>query len=76
MPPRTPLDIINSNRRQGSKLTSHQYGKIEGTRNIGSTFAFAAEQVKCHPETARMTLLLTPEHLDSHTKKRTGKLNT
>ena len=76
MPPRTPLGIINSNRRQGGELTPHQRGKIQDARNTGSTFAFAAEQVKCHPKTARMTLLLAPERLDGHTKQRTGRPNT
>ena len=76
MPPRTPLGIINGNRRQGGELTPHQRGKIEDARNAGSTFAFAAEQIKYHPETARITLLLTPKRLDGHTKKRTNKSNT
>ena len=76
MPPRTPLGIINGNRRQGGELTSHQRGKIEGTRNADSTFAFAAEQVKCHPEIARMILLLAPECLNGHTKKCIGRPNT
>jgi hypothetical protein len=76
MPPRTPLGIINGNRRQGGKLTPYQRGKIEGARNAGSTFAFAAEQVKYALSTARSTLLLAPERLDGHTKKRTCRPNT
>ena len=74
--PRTPLGIINGNRRKSGELTPYQRGKIEGARNTGSIFTFAAEQVKCHPETTRMTLLFTPERLDGHTKKRIGRLNT
>jgi hypothetical protein len=73
MPPRTPLGIIDGNRRQGGELIPYQRGKIEGARNAGSTFAFAADQVKCAPSTARSTLLLAPERLDGHTRKRTGR---
>ena len=75
MPPRTLLGIIDGNRQQGGELTPHQRGKIEGSRNAGSTFAFAAEQVKCHPTTARSTLRLAPERLDGYTKKRSGRSN-
>ena len=73
MPPRTPLGIINGNRRQGGELTPYQRGKIEGARNAGSTFADAAKQVNCHPNTARTTTLLASERLDGHIKKRTGR---
>jgi len=76
MPPRTPLGIINSNRRKSDELTPYQRGKIEDARNTGSTFTFAAEQVKCHLETARMILLLAPERLDGHIKKRISRPNT
>ena len=75
MPPRTPLGIINGNRRQGGELTPYQRRKIEGALNAGSTFAFAAEQTKCAESTARSTLRLTPERLDGYTKKRSGRLN-
>jgi len=75
MPPRILLGIIDGNRQQGGKLTLYQCGKIEGSCNIGSTFAFAVEQVKCHPTIARLTLQLAPEHLDGHTKKRSGRPN-
>ena len=75
MPPRTPLGIIDGNRQQGGELTPHQRGKIEVSRNTGSTFAFAAEQAKCHPSTVRSTLRLAPERLDGHTKKRSGRPN-
>ena len=75
MPPRTPLGIINGNRRKSGELTPYQRGKIEGARNAGSTFAFAAEQTKCAESTARSTLRLAPERLDGHTKKRSGRPN-
>ena len=75
MPPRTPLGIINGNRRKSGELTPYQRGKIEGARNAGSTFADAAKQVKCHEDTARSTLQLAPERLNSHTKKRSDKSN-
>jgi len=76
MPPRTPLGIINGNRRKSGELTPYQRGKIEGARNAGSTFADAAKQVKCHEDTARSTLRLALERLNGHTKKRLGRLNT
>ena len=76
MPPRTPLGIINNNRRQNNELTPHQRGKIEGAQNAGFTFTFAAEQVKCHLETAKMTLLFASERLNGYIKKRIGRLNT
>ena len=75
MPPRTPLGIIDGNKQQSDELTPHQRGKIKDSHNTSSTFAFAAEQVKCHPSTARSTLRLVPERLDSHTKKRSDRLN-
>ena len=75
MPPYTLLGIIDGNRQQSGELTPHQYRKIEDSRNAGSTFAFAAEQVKCAESTARSTLQLAPERLDGHTKKRSGRPN-
>ena len=76
MPPRTPLGIINGNRRKSGELTPYQRGKIEGARNAGSTFVDAAKQVKCHEDTARSTLRLAPKRLNNHTKKRSSRLNT
>ena len=75
MPPRTPLGIIDGNRRQGGELTPYQRGKIEGACNVGSSFASAGRQVKCHRNTARTTVLLASERLDGHTKKHTDKPN-
>jgi hypothetical protein len=75
MPPRTPLGIINGNRRKSDELTPYQRGKIEGARNAGSTFTFAAKQVKCHSNTTRSTLRLAPKCLNGHTKKRSDKPN-
>ena len=76
MPPRTPLGIINGNRRKSNELTPYQRGKIEGTYNTGSSFVSAGRQIKCHRNTARSTVLLASERLDGHTKKRTGRPNT
>ena len=76
MPPRTPLSIIDGNRRQGNELTPYQCRKIEGAYNADSSFASAGRQVKCHRNTARSIVLLASECLDSHTKKRIGRPNT
>jgi len=76
MPPRTPLGIIDGNRRQGGELTPYQRGKIEGTCNVGSSFASTGRQVKYYRNTARTTVLLASERLDGHTKKRIGRPNT
>jgi hypothetical protein len=73
MPPRTPLGIIDGNRRPGGELTPYQRGKIEGACSAGSSFPDAASLVKCDPRTARSTLLLAPERLDGHIKPRTGR---
>ena len=75
MPPRTPLGIIDGNRRQGGELTPYQRGKIEDALNTGFTFAFAAEQTKYAESTAKSTLRLALERLDGHTKKGSDKLN-
>ena len=64
MPPRTPLGIINGNRRKSGELTPYQRGKIEGARNAGSTFADAAKQVKCHERYSQ---------IDPPTRSRTPK---
>ena len=76
MPPRTPLGIINGNRRKSGELTPYQRGKIEGARNIGSIFADAAKQIKYHEDIAKSILRLALERLNGHTKKRSGRLNT
>ena len=60
MPPRTPLGIIDGNRRQGGELIPYQRGKIEGARNAGSTFAFAADQVKMRPKYSQIDPLTRP----------------
>jgi hypothetical protein len=52
MPPRTPLALINSNRRFKEELTPNDRGKIEGAIAAGATFTFAAENVNCAPSTA------------------------
>jgi hypothetical protein len=73
MPPRTPLGVIDGNRQPGAELTPYQRGKIEGSCEAGSTFAFAADLVKCDPRTARSTVLLAPERPDGRTKDRPGR---
>ena len=69
MPPRTPLGIIDGNRRQGGELTPYQRGKIEGACNADSSFTSAGRQVKCHRNIVRTTVLLASERLDGYTKK-------
>ena len=75
MPPRTPLGIINGNRRKSGELTPYQRGKIEDARNAGSTFTDAAKQIKCHEDIARSTLRLALKRLNGHTKKYLSRLN-
>ena len=75
MPPRTPLGIIDGNRRQGGELTPYQRGKIEGVCNAGSSFASARRQIKCHRNIAKSTVLLASKRLDSYTKKHINRPN-
>src|SRR5438552_16176555 len=56
MPPRTPLTLIDGNRRFKEELTPNNRGKIEGAIAAGAIYAFAAENVNCAPSTARYTV--------------------
>jgi hypothetical protein len=73
MPPHTPLGIINRNRQYNKELTPYERRKIIGACNAGATFIFTADLVECDLTTARSTLLLDPEHLNSHIKPRKGR---
>ena len=73
MPPRTPLGVIDGNRRRSGDLSSSQRGKIISARRWGASWKDAAEAVKCAPTTARSTVRLEPERYDNHSKPKPGR---
>ena len=74
MPPRTPLALIDGNRRFKEELTPNDRGKIEGAIAAGATYAFAAENVNCAPSTARYTVQQASKRQYGHSKPRSGRL--
>ena len=53
---RTPLALIDSNRRFKEKLTPNNRRKIEGAIAANATYTFAAENVNCYYGIIRIIL--------------------
>ena len=56
MPLRTPLALIDGNRRFKEELTPNNRRKIKGTIAVGTTYAFTAENINCTPSIAQYTI--------------------
>jgi hypothetical protein len=64
MPPRTPLGVIDGNRRFKQELTPYERGQIVGAVKSSHSFPDAAALVKTTPLTAKYTLRKEPERRD------------
>ena len=73
MPPRTPLALIDGNRRFKEELTPNDRGKIEGAIAADTTYAFAAENVNYASSIARYTVQQASKRQYRHSKSRSKR---
>src|SRR5438552_4800055 len=73
MPPRTPLGLINANKRSSGELTPYQRGIILGLHSQGASFRDIENQHGIARSTVADTIKFDSIRKDSHSVRRPGQ---